>query len=127
MQLNNVKKVNGNKKMPLKSSKMIQTKKFRIYPTKSQEKKLHEIFTIYNRMKKIGYKTLFNGKENPNNWNEEREKLSKEEKQEIRNEEDKRIRKALMEKCHINPYVNTIVAEIFQKLDQQIIWLENRK
>ncbi len=71
--------------MPLKSSEKIQTKKFRIYPTKSQERQLHEVFTIYNRMKRIGYKLLFNGKENPNNWNEEREGLNKKEKEKIRN------------------------------------------
>ncbi len=113
--------------MPLKSIEKIQTKIFRIYPTRSQERQLHEVFTIYNRMKRIGYTLLFNGKENPNNWNEEREKLSKKEKEKIRNEENKRIRKMLMEKCRNNPYVNTIVAENFQKLDQQITWLKNRE
>ncbi|MCK4238889.1 MAG: helix-turn-helix domain-containing protein, partial [Candidatus Lokiarchaeota archaeon] len=38
---------------------MIQTIKFRLYPTPSQEIKLHEIFTIYNKTKHIGYKLLF--------------------------------------------------------------------
>jgi predicted transposase len=38
---------------------MIQTIKFRLHPTASQEAKLHEIFTIYNKVKRIGYKLLF--------------------------------------------------------------------
>ena len=40
---------------------MIQTVKFRIYPDEIQERKLHEIFTIYNRVKRIGYNLLFHG------------------------------------------------------------------
>ena len=39
---------------------MKQTIKFRLYPTASQEQKLHEIFTIYNKVKRVGYK-LFHG------------------------------------------------------------------
>jgi len=38
---------------------MIQTIKFRLYPTQLQKNNLHEIFTIYNRVKRIGYKLLF--------------------------------------------------------------------
>ncbi len=37
---------------------MIQTIKFRLHPTTLQEKQLHEIFTIYNKVKRIGYKML---------------------------------------------------------------------
>jgi len=39
---------------------MLQTIKFRLYPTSSQEHQLHEIFTIYNRVKRKGYKLYFN-------------------------------------------------------------------
>jgi hypothetical protein len=37
---------------------MKQTIKFRLYQTVSQASKLHEIFTIYNKVKRGGY-TLF--------------------------------------------------------------------
>ncbi len=40
---------------------MIHTVKFRIYPDKKQEYTLNEIFTIYNRVKRIGYNLLFYG------------------------------------------------------------------
>ena len=43
----------------LKSVQMIQTIKFRLNPTPLQEKRLSEIFTIYNRVKRIGYKLFF--------------------------------------------------------------------
>jgi len=42
---------------------MIHTEKFRIYPKTLQERKLHEIFTIYNRVKRIGYNLLFRGED----------------------------------------------------------------
>ncbi|MFX1520751.1 MAG: hypothetical protein ACFFCD_12610 [Promethearchaeota archaeon] len=42
---------------------MIQTTKFRMYPDKIQEHQLHEIFTIYNRVKRIGYNLLFHGED----------------------------------------------------------------
>ena len=42
---------------------MIHTVKFRIYPDTRQERILHEIFTIYNRVKRIGYNLLFHGKD----------------------------------------------------------------
>lgn len=80
---------------------MIQTVIFRLYPSKSQEKKLDEIFTIYNRMKRIGYKILFNGENN--------------------------IQQKLMARCRNNPYVNSILIENKMKLDQQKIWLEKRE
>ena len=35
---------------------MITTVKFRLHPTPSQERKLHEIFTIYNRVRGVGCK-----------------------------------------------------------------------
>jgi len=79
---------------------MIQTVIFRLYPSKTQEKKLDEIFTIHNRMKRIGYKILFNGENN--------------------------IQQKLMARCRNNPYVNTILIENNTKLDQQKTWLKKR-
>jgi len=42
---------------------MIHTAKFRIYPDPTQERKLNEIFTIYNRVKRIGYNLMFQGED----------------------------------------------------------------
>ncbi len=38
---------------------MKQTIKFKLYPTASQEQKLLEIFTIYNKVKRVGYKLFY--------------------------------------------------------------------
>ncbi|MBY8982806.1 MAG: helix-turn-helix domain-containing protein [Candidatus Lokiarchaeota archaeon] len=38
---------------------MIKTIRFRLHPTTSQEQKLHKVFTIYNKIKRIGYNHYF--------------------------------------------------------------------
>jgi len=90
---------------------MIQTIKFRIYPDETQERKLHEIFTIYNRVKRVGYNLLFHG----------------EDYMATRFGEDKSIQQCLMSLCHNNPYVNTILSDNKAKLDAQKTWLEKRQ
>ncbi|MFX1519577.1 MAG: IS200/IS605 family accessory protein TnpB-related protein [Promethearchaeota archaeon] len=90
---------------------MIHTAKFRIYPDKLQERKLHEIFTIYNRVKRIGYNLLFHG----------------EDYMAARFGEVKTIQQCLISLCHNNPYVNTILIDNKQKLEAQITWLEKRR
>ncbi len=90
---------------------MIHTVKFRIYPDKTQEGKLHEIFTIYNRVKRIGYNLLFHGEDYMI------ERLG----------EGKTIQQCLMSVCHNNPYVATILVDIQAKLESQKTWLEKRK
>ncbi len=89
---------------------MIQTVKFRMYPDEAQEGKLHEIFTIYNRVKRIGYNLLFHGDDYMT----------------ARFGEDKTIQQCLMSLCNNNPYVNTILIDNKQKLDAQHTWLEKR-
>jgi IS605 OrfB family transposase len=90
---------------------MIHTIKFRIYPDKLQERKLHETFTIYNRVKRIGYNLLFHGE------NYMIERFGK----------VKTIQQCLMSVCHNNGYVNTILIDTKQKLDAQKTWLEKRR
>jgi IS605 OrfB family transposase len=90
---------------------MLQTIKFRIYPDTLQERKLHEIFTIYNRVKRIGYNLLFHG----------------EEYMAARFGEAKTIQQCLMSLCHNNPYVNTILTNNKMKLEQQKTWLKKRR
>ncbi|WP_287584730.1 IS200/IS605 family accessory protein TnpB-related protein, partial [Candidatus Borrarchaeum sp.] len=90
---------------------MIQTIKFRIYPDEIQERKLHEIFTIYNRVKRVGYNLLFHG----------------EDYIAARFGEDKSIQQCLMDLCHNNPYVNTILNDSRMKLEQQKTWLKKRR
>ncbi len=90
---------------------MIQTVKFRIYPDEVQEHQLHELFTIYNRVKRIGYNLLFHG----------------EDYMAARFGEGKTIQQCLMSLCHNNPYVNTILIDNKQKLDAQHTWLEKRR
>ncbi|MCP6718709.1 MAG: hypothetical protein KJI71_00570 [Patescibacteria group bacterium] len=85
---------------------MIQTIKFRLYLTHSQERRLHEIFTIYNRVKRIGYK-LFFGLKNTNYTQKEKWKT---------------IQPQLMGLCHNNPYVNSILIDCETKLAQQNTW-----
>ncbi len=63
--------------------------------------KLNEIFTIYNKVKRIGYKLLFRG--------------------------EKRIQQKLMQVCHNNPYVNTILKENHARLEQQITWMKKKE
>ncbi|MFX1466786.1 MAG: hypothetical protein ACFFA5_09970 [Promethearchaeota archaeon] len=90
---------------------MIQTVTFRIYPDKKQESALHEIFTIYNRVKRIGYNLLFHGEDYMTD----------------RFGEVKTIQQCLMTLCHNNAYVNTILIDNKQKLDAQNTWLEKRR
>jgi hypothetical protein len=37
------------------------TYKFRVHPTEKQEKQIHEIMVIYNRVRRKGYKVWFHG------------------------------------------------------------------
>ncbi len=90
---------------------MIQTIKFRLYPNEAQERKLHEIFTIYNRMKRIGYKLLFHG----------------EDYMTARFGGVQIIQQCLMSLCHNNPYVNTILIDNQQILAAQRTWLKKRR
>ncbi len=90
---------------------MIQTIKFKIYPDKLHEDALHEIFTIYNRVKRICYNLLFYGEEY----------IAK------RFGEDKSIQQCLMSICQNNPYVNTIIINNRAKLEAQETWLEKRR
>ena len=53
------------------------TRIFRMYPTEAQERKLHEIFTIFNSMKRIGYNLAFDGKDFVEERKEERKRLNK--------------------------------------------------
>ena len=90
---------------------MIHTAKFRIYPDMTQERKLNEIFTIYNRVKRIGYNLLFYGEEYI------AEHFC----------EGKTLQQCLMSVCHNNPYVNTILIDNKAKLEAQITWLKKRR
>ncbi len=90
---------------------MIQTVKFRIYPDESHEHQLHEIFTIYNRVKRIGYNLLFYGEGYMSQ----------------RFGEGKTIQQCLMDQCHNNPYANTILIDNRMKLKQQKSWLKKRQ
>ncbi len=95
---------------------MIQTIKFRLHPTLSQEHQLHEIFTIYNRIKRKGYNLFY-----------EKRDLFFSENAEVRKELDKEIHQKLMKVCHNNPYVNSIRIDCKNKLTQQQTWLEKRE
>jgi IS605 OrfB family transposase len=90
---------------------MKQTIKFRLYPTALQEQILHEIFTIYNRVRRIGYKHLFVLKDSG---------LDKTEKWGI-------VQPRLMDICHNNPYVNSMLKDCETKLAQQHTWFKKRK
>jgi len=90
---------------------MIQTIRFLLHPTSLQEKQLHEIFTIYNRVKRIGYKLRFQLKDSIYN------------KKEMRNV----IQPQLMHICDNNPYINSILIDNEAKLAQQQTWHEKRK
>ncbi len=80
---------------------MLTTTIFRLHPSEAQIAKLNEIFVIYNRVKRKGYKLLFAGKRG--------------------------IQQKLMKVCRNNPYVNTIMIENKTKLKQQKTWLEKNK
>ena len=90
---------------------MKQTKIFRLHPTASQEECLHEIFTIYNRVKRIGYKLLFQLKDTDY----------------TRKEKWKIVQPKLMRICDNNPYVNSVLKDNEAKLAQQQTWYEKRK
>jgi hypothetical protein len=79
-----------------------------MYPDKAQEHQLHELFTIYNQVKRIGYNQLFHGE------NFMAECFG----------EGKTIHQCLMSLCHNNPYVNTILSDNKAKLKAQKTWLE---
>jgi DNA-binding FadR family transcriptional regulator len=79
-----------------------------LHPTSSQEQKLQEIFTIYNKVKRKGYALLF-GK---------RDIFFSENTRAIK-ELDKEIHQKLMQACHNNPYVNSIRTDCKKKLVQQ--------
>jgi len=87
------------------------TIKFRLHPTASQEQKLHEIFTIYNRVKRVGYKLFYELKDTGLKKNEKR----------------KLVQPQLMELCHNNPYVNAILIDCETKLAQQQTWQGKRE
>jgi hypothetical protein len=82
-----------------------------MYPDETQECKLHEIFAIYNRVKRIGYNLLFHG----------------EDYMIARFGESKTIQQCLMSLCYNNPYVNTILSDNRIKLEQQKTWLKKRR
>ena len=82
---------------------MITTVKFRLHPTPSQERKLHEIFTIYNRVRRVGFKLYFTLKDMDLTKTEQR----------------KLVQPCLMELCQNNPYVNSILIDYETKLAQQ--------
>ena len=95
---------------------MIQTIKFRLHPTPSQEQQLHEIFTIYNKIKRKGYNFFFKKRE-----------IFFSEQTNVKKELDKEIHQRLMKACYNNPYVNSIRINCKQKLIQQQTWLEKRE
>ncbi len=80
---------------------MFTTTIFRLQPSDAQIAKLEEIFTIYNRVKRKGYLLLFRGTMG--------------------------IQQKMMEVCHNNAYVNTIMNENRAKLEAQKTWLKKRK
>ena len=80
---------------------MLTTVMFRLHPSDAQKTPLNEIFVVYNRIKRKGYKILFNGETG--------------------------IQQKLMQLCHNNPYVNTILKENKTKLEQQKTWLKKKK
>jgi len=90
---------------------MKQTIKFRLRPTASQEQKLHEIFTIYNKVKRVGYNLLYRLKDTGQTKNEKRLV----------------VQPKLMDMCHNNPYVNSILIDCETKLAQQRTWFEKRE
>ncbi len=95
---------------------MIQTIRFRLHPISSQEQQLHEIFTIYNRIKRKGYNLFFKNRD-----------IFFSENTEAKKELDKEIHQKLMKGCHNNPYVNSIRIDCKKKLTQQQTWLEKRE
>lgn len=90
---------------------MKQTIKFRLRPTASQEQKLQEIFTIYNKVKRVGYSLYFKLKDTACTKNEKR----------------KLVQPQLKESCQNNPYVNSILIDCETKLAQQQTWFEKRE
>jgi hypothetical protein len=90
---------------------MKNTVKFRLYPSVSQEHKLREIFKIYNKVRRVGYKLFLELKD---------AKLTK-------NEKRKLVQPRLMELCHNNPYVNAIMIDCEAKVAQQERWFGKRK
>jgi len=81
--------------------KLITTIQFRLFPSKLQEKGLNEICTIFNKVRRIGYKLLFDNGDH--------------------------IQQQLMALCRNNAYVNTVLRENRTRLAQQKTWLEKRR
>jgi len=79
---------------------MLTTTIFRLQPSASQIPQLNEVFTLYNRMKRKGYRLLFHGAAG--------------------------IQQNLMHQCQNNPYVNTIMTENKTRLEPQQTWLKKR-
>ncbi|TFG18768.1 MAG: hypothetical protein EU529_17085 [Promethearchaeota archaeon] len=100
----------------MKKKELKQTLNFRLHPTVSQERRLHEVFTIYNRVRRVGYKMLF----------EEREVFFSKNKS-AKDELDSKIHTKLMELCKNNTYVNTIKRDNQTRLKQQKTWFKKRK
>jgi len=103
--------VEGTRRRDAGERRMIYTAKFRIYLNPTQERKLNGIFTIYNRVKRIGYNLLFYGEEYI------AEHFG----------EGQIIQQCLMSVCHNNPYVNTILIDNKAMLEVQKTWLEKRR
>jgi len=82
-----------------------------MYPDEIQEHLLHEILTIYNRVKRVGYNLLFHGDDYMT------ARLGK----------VQTIQQCLMSLCHNNPYVNTILIDNKATLEAQHTWLEKRR
>ncbi|MFX1570699.1 MAG: IS200/IS605 family accessory protein TnpB-related protein [Promethearchaeota archaeon] len=89
---------------------MILTAKFRLFPSPKDQTKLHEIFTIYNRIKRIGYKYQFY------------EEIYK---KKIFNSST--IHQALMKIGNNNPYVISIINEIKEKIETQKTSIDRKK
>ena len=81
-----------------------------MHPTVSQEHKLRDMFKIYNKVRRVGYKLFLELKDT---------ELSK-------NEKRKLVQPRLMELCHNNPYVNAIMIDCETKITQQETWFEKR-
>lgn len=86
---------------------MITTIKFRLHPTPTQEVKLHEIFKIYNKAKRITYKTAFQLKDVD---------LLEKEKINV-------VYHKAMYSCQNSTYSNSIQIDCSTRIKQQETWL----
>ncbi len=81
---------------------MKQTSIFLLKPTEIQKKRLNEIFTIYNRVRRVGYKLFFQLKDT---------NYSKKQKRKL-------IQPRLMQICGNNQYVNAVLSDNEKKISQ---------